>query len=198
MAEPLRQQFIDVAQYLEAEPAWSRRHEYVGGQVYAMSGASMGRIRLVRNLSRRLDAHLESGACEVATNDLKLKVNETTYYYPDLIVTCESLPDSASICERAVLVAEVLSPTTARTDRVEKMNAYQHLDGLREYVLIAQDRIRVEVYRHERPGAPWSCEAYTEARQEIALQSIGATVSLQDLYRGVTAREQEGEETTTL
>ncbi|MDX2031354.1 MAG: Uma2 family endonuclease [Blastocatellia bacterium] len=195
MGEPSRQPVLSVAQYLATEAEAPTRREYAYGQVYAMGGASMGHARIVRNLSRRLDAHLDQSGCEVVTNDLKVRVNENAYYYPDLLVTCESLPDNALFCERPVLLVEVLSPTTTRIDRVEKMNAYQHLDGLREYAIVAQDRMRVEVYRHDQTGALWTCEAYTEPHQEVVLKSIAAKISMTDLYRGVTFTTQEEEPT---
>lgn len=195
MGEPSRQQVISAAQYLATEAEAPTRREYAHGQVYAMGGASVGHARIVRNLSRRLDAHLDRSDCEVITNDLKVKVNESAYYYPDLLVTCESLPDDALFCERPALIVEVLSPTTTRIDRVEKMNAYQHLEGLREYAIIAQDRMRVEVYRHAQTGDLWACEAYTEPDQEVIMKSIDARITMTDLYRGVTFKAQEEEPT---
>ncbi len=185
MAEPARQPYLSVKQYLASEAEWPTRREYVDGQVYDMAGASMGHTRIVRNLSRRLDVHLEMGDCEVSTNDLKVRVSETVYYYPDLVVTCESLPDDAFLCEKPLLVVEVLSPTTARMDRIEKMNAYQNLPGLREYVIISQDRMRIEVYRHEQAGETWQCEAYTGPEQEVPFASVGAKIQLADIYRRV-------------
>ena len=197
MAEAARQPYLSVKQYLASEAEWPTRREYVDGQVYDMAGASMGHTRIVRNLSRRLDVHLERSNCEVSTNDLKVKIRETAYYYPDLVVTCESLPDNAFLCEKPLLVVEVLSPTTARMDRIEKMNAYQHLPGLREYAIISQDRMRIEIYRHEQAGETWQCEAYTEPEQELLFESVGATVKLADIYRRVrfaASPEQEEQE----
>lgn len=176
--------------YLIWEEAQPIRHEYVDGQVYEMTGASKNHARITKNISFQLERHLFDSVCEPYTTEVKLEVKtrQRRYYYPDVVVTCEAGnedPEDAYLIVQPILLVEVLSPSTKRTDKVEKFNAYQQIAGLREYVIVAQDQIRVEVYRHEKAGEVWQGEVLTELGQEITLQSVGLTLNLAAIYRRV-------------
>lgn len=195
MGEPARTPSLSVEGYLASEKEWPIRREYVAGQVYAMSGGSSNHNRVAVNLSTQLFNSLASSDCEVFINDLKVRVSATVFYYPDIVVTCENLPGKAYFCEQPRLIVEILSPSTERTDRNEKMREYQQMASLHEYVLIAQDQIRVEVYRHENAGEPWQKEIYTELAQEAFFESIDLKVKLAEIYRRVHFSDvSEGEE----
>jgi Uma2 family endonuclease len=186
-----------VEEYLEFEKTSPVRHEYVEGQIYAMAGGTKNHNRITVDLTARLNDQLASGGCEAFASDVKVRVG-TLFYYPDVVVTCEPLTEAENeddyIAKNPVLITEVLSKTTARTDRVEKMNEYQHLPSLREYVLIAQERMRVEVYRHEQAGAAWQSEVYTEPEAEVFFASVGAKIKVADIYRRVKFAAPETEE----
>lgn len=190
--------YLSPEEYLAWEENQPTRYEYVDGQVYAMSGASKNHARLTRNISFQLERHLFNNICEPYTTDVKLavKTHHRRYYYPDVAVTCEAGnedPEDAYLIVQPILIVEVLSPSTKRTDKVEKFNAYQHIASLREYVIVAQDQMRVEVYRHEKAGEVWQGEVFTEPEQEVALQSVGLTLNLATIYRRVVFPPSEGE-----
>lgn len=174
--------YLSPEQYLldENDNASGIRHEYVNGQVYAMAGASRGHNRIAGRFFLRLSTHLENSRCEVFQSDMKVGIqrkDDTRFYYPDLQVSCEEENDTyynTSPC----LIVEVLSESTARKDRTEKLLAYQGISSLQEYVLCSQDTAHVEVYRRSKG---WQRERFNDG-QEFILDSIDLEVSVDDLY----------------
>lgn len=187
-----------VEEYLAFEEQSSIRHEYVDGVIYAMSGASKNHARLSSNIAFRFHAFLEGMPCESYQTEVKVKASDSRYYYPDVIVTCEAAaedPEDPYLIVQPILLVEVLSPTTKRTDKVEKFNAYQQIPGLLEYVIVAQDQMRVEIYRHRKAGDVWQGEVFTEPNEQVLFESVGLRLSLADIYRRVSFPIQtEGED----
>ncbi len=186
-------------EYLAWEEEQTTRHEYVDGQVYAMAGTSKNHARITKNIWFQLERHLFDSVCEPYTTDVKLEIKtpQRRYYYPDVVVTCEAGyedPEDSHLIVHPILIVEVLSPSTRRTDKGEKFNAYQYIPGLLEYVIVAQDQIRVEVYRHANAGEVWQGEVFTDLKQEIELLSVDLTLSLATIYRRITF-SAEGEQT---
>jgi Uma2 family endonuclease len=181
------QQTISVQDYLEGEKDSPIRHEYVEGHLYAMAGASDRHNRAALNVASRLNQHLVDGPCEVFMSDMKLKVSANVYYYPDISVCCDAAPRDPYFREEPVLIIEVLSPTTERIDQHEKLVAYRGMPSLRQYVLISQDQILVQV--HRRAGQGWQQETLTHATDLLALDSVGLNITLAEVYRGVRFAE---------
>lgn len=184
-----RRESWTVAEYLAMEKTSPVRHEYVDGQIYAMTGTSKNHNRISVDLGARFNEHLVGGNCEAFVAEVKVRVRPTVYYYPDVVVTCAppvaDEEEDDYIAERPVLIVEVLSKSTARTDQGEKKIEYQQMPGLREYVIIAQDCMRVEVYRHTAAGAAWEPELYTDAETTVQFAAINMHIRLADIYRRV-------------
>jgi Uma2 family endonuclease len=176
-------QTVSVQDYLEGEKESPIRHEYVEGYVYAMAGASDRHNRIALNIASRLNEQLIEGPCEVFISDMKLRVSPNVYYYPDVVVCCDSPPLDAYFRAQPVLIIEVTSPTTQRIDHHEKLTAYQHIPGVREFVLISQDQVRVEV--HRRVGDEWRQEILSQATDLLALDSVGLGIKVAEVYRNV-------------
>ena len=174
---------VSLADYLEGERDGAVRHEYVGGHVYAMAAASDRHNRIALNIASRLNDGLSEGPCETFISDMKVKVGENTYYYPDVMVSCDPAASDPYFRARPVLIVEVTSPTTERIDHHEKMLAYLQIDSLREYVLVSQDQMRVEV--HRRLGGSWTPQLLTESDDAVQLESIGLSISLTAIYCNV-------------
>lgn len=179
---------IRVAEYLEGEKDSQIRHEYVDGHVYAMAGASDRHNRIALNIASRLNDHLGSGPCETFISDMKVKVDEVTYYYPDVMVSCDPAGSDAYSRFQPVLIVEVTSPTTERIDHHEKLLAYRKIESLNEYVLVAQDQMRVEV--HRRCNNDWQIESLTRPDDLLKLESAGISMTLEDIYRNVRLESQ--------
>lgn len=177
-------EYLNVADYLEGEKDGLVRHEYVDGQVYAMAGGSDRHNRISINFTNRLDEHLGDGPCEVFMSDMKVWVSESVFYYPDVVVACDGPGADAYYRKQPRLIVEVSSPGTERIDRSEKLLAYKQVKSLKEYVIVSQDRIHIEVFRRRRNGR-WHWEVLTEHGDELRLESAGLSLSVSQIYRRV-------------
>src|SRR5262245_57708762 len=140
---------ISAAEYLAAENDGKWRHEFVNGAVYAMAGASE-RHKLIRGcLFATLYGRVAQG-CRVFDSEMKLHIKNNAderYYYPDVFVSCDPNDRDRYSRNTAVLIVEVLSPSTERIDRTEKFEAYKSIPSLPEYGLLTQDAMEVELFR---------------------------------------------------
>jgi Uma2 family endonuclease len=170
-------------QYLEAERAADVRHELVAGQLNEMVGASQFHNLIATALAVKLAAALKT-PWRLYIADMKVRVQDD-FYYPDLMVSREPVAaDNYYLAEPAIII-EILSPTTEARDRLEKRLGYQRLASLWEYVLVAQDRPSIEVFRRRADG--WEVETYG-ARETLRLASIAFTMPVDDLYRDLAPR----------
>ncbi len=178
---------ISPAEYLVRERAAEYRSEYRDGRMVAMTGASVEHGTIVLNLAVPLRAQLRGRRCTALVTDMRVKVAATGLYtYPDVVALCGKLllEDARrdTLLNPAVII-EVLSRSTEAYDRGEKFAHYRRLESLREYVLIAQDRMRVE--RHEKnESAPnrWTPTVLETAEAVLELPAIGCAVALSDIY----------------
>lgn len=195
MSLPKQRLFVSVEEYLAGERESPARHEYVAGQVYAMAGASDRHNRIAGNIFAALNGRLDDSECEPFISDMKIMVAPDLYYYPDVVVTCHPPGGDRYTRSRPVLVVEVLSPTTERTDRGEKLAAYRDCETVREYVLASQDRMLVEL--HRRQGEGWTIERFTETDEHVTLASVDLTLTLGEIYRNVRFDDEGAEQGRT-
>lgn len=175
---------VTIEDYLAGEQTGEVRHEYVAGQLFAMIGASRAHNTIALNIATFFHAHLRGGHCQAFMADMKVRVEKAeAFYYPDIVVTCEPRDDKALFLSAPSLIVEVLSPATEHIDRREKRLAYQHLKSLEEYVLVAQDTRRVEVYRRSQVGV-WEVDSY-EGDESAMLRSLNLKLPLDFIYEGI-------------
>ncbi len=175
--------FIHVEEYLQGELISEIKHEYINGQVYAMAGASKNHQRIIMNLGSIFKVHLHDTPCEPFASDLKVKVSDLAFFYPDLIVTCQNAEDDNEDCytQNPLIIVEVLSKSTRRKDETLKRRLYQTLPSLQEYVLIEQDIVDIEMCRRR---ANWQPEHYFMG-DAITFAAIELTVSVNEIYARV-------------
>lgn len=175
---------ISVADYLDGELRSPVRHEYIDGEVFAMSGSSRRHNLIVGNLFTAARTGARGRGCQVFANDMKVFIAaRNIFYYPDVSCCCDPLDREDYFLTRPCFVVEVLSPSTAAIDRREKRLNYATLDSLREYVLVNQDQRRVDVYRRGADGA-WSAEKI-EGHGTLQLNCVSLSLSLDDIYEDV-------------
>src|SRR5439155_27303686 len=167
-----QQQLISVEEYLVGERHSQVRHEFVGGYVYALAGASDDHNRIAGNIFAALHERLRAGRCEPFMADMKLKIpGSQAFYYPDVLVACDQHDRAKYFRERPVVVFEVLSPETERTDQREKWQAYALIPSMKVYVIVAQEKREVMVLRRNRPG-PWVPEMLTGRSAVLTLPEL--------------------------
>jgi Uma2 family endonuclease len=176
---------MSVEAYLDWEPQQEIRYEYINGDVCAMTGGSIPHNDIAINLLSAVLPQIRAQGCRVNMADVKLQVDASgLYYYPDLIVSCDPQDLNAQKFIRfPKLIVEVLSPGTAEKDRGDKFRDYQRIPSLQEYLLISSDKISAECYRRGE-GRMWLYSPYTVG-DEIALESIGYRIRIEQLYVGV-------------
>jgi Uma2 family endonuclease len=184
MSVPRKLQPLSVDEYLDAEKDSPVRHEFIAGKIFAMAGASDRHNRIAGNFYKRLDDHLGDGPCEPFISDMKVWVSESVFYYPDVVVACDGPGADAYYRKQPRLIIEVSSPGTERIDRSEKLLAYEQVRSLKEYVIVSQVRVQVEVFRRRR-GNRWSSQVLTDLNDELRLESVGLTMTLAEVYRRV-------------
>lgn len=179
------QSYFAPQEYLRWERYQALRHEYVDGEVYAMSGASRKHNIINGNTFATLHAQLRSRPCEIYNNDMRVKIYSTNVYtYPDIVVACgQPMFEDTELDTllNPILIIEILSVSTERYDRGAKFGYYRSITTLQEYILIAQDSCRVEHYRRY-DGVQWLFMDYQDPQAVLALASIGCSLYMQDVY----------------
>lgn len=175
-------------QYLEIERKSEFKSEFHNGEMFAMSGGSLEHSRIAARMIALLEPHSAKRGCSVFTSDLRLLVEaEGLYTYPDLSVVCGApvLADHhGDVLLNPILLVEVLPPSTEQYDRGAKVKLYRAIASLRECLLISQKSPEIELYRCEN-GENWSILTAKGLDSTLELATIGFTLSLRDLYRGI-------------
>lgn len=168
-------------EYLEGELRAEVKREYVAGQVYAMVGASRTHNTIAGNFFAALRNHLRGRPCQAFIADMKVRTADA-FFYPDVVVTCDPGDRHEYYVERPVLVIEVLSPSTEARDTLDKRIAYQAVSSLEDYVLVAQHKAEVRIYRRLDSG--WELETCAGA-DSICLNSVTLEIPMATIYEGV-------------
>ncbi|MDO5625783.1 MAG: Uma2 family endonuclease [Pseudomonadota bacterium] len=184
----IQPELVSVQDYLQGEAAREGRHEYLAGQVVAMTGASRKHGLIATALSGLLLPHARQKGCQLFIADMKVRIDhegDTWFYYPDLVLDChsgEAEEGEAAFVRQPCLIVEVLSPSTEHIDTREKLLAYRLLPGLRGYLLLRQDRVQADLYTRAA-GSPWQHERHTSGT--LRLPCLDAEVALADVYQDV-------------
>lgn len=183
------QKRLTPAEYLAFERGSELRHEYLGGEIFAMSGASAAHNTICWNLAGALHPQLKGQGCRGFVTDMRVLVEASGLFtYPDLVVVCgppafldAGQPDTLT---NPTLVGEVLSASTEDYDRGRKFAYYRALPSLQVYLLLTQDRVHAELFLRQ-PGDTWIFSETSDPDVRISLPAAGAELRLGDLYDGV-------------
>lgn len=185
MGIPESRKLISVDEYIAGEQLSEIRHEYIGGQVYAMSGGSESHNAICLNIASAIREHLRGKSCKAFMADMKLRLSiaeDDIFYYPDVFVTCDPTDNEAYFKVRPSLIVEVLSPSTERLDRREKFLSYIRLSSLQEYVLVEQEKMHVTLFQQKNN---WKPENLLEPQSVLSLSSIDFSMKLANIYEDV-------------
>jgi len=179
---------MSVDEYMALETRSDFRHEYDCGSMYAMSGASDDHMIIVNNISYSLTGQLDDTTCQPFTENMRVALPGQNYYYPDVVVTCgerdyELQREGKNLLNPIVLV-EVLSTHTENYDKSRKLEVYQQIPSLMDYLLVRQDRVHIT--HCTRQNTDWASVEYEQLTDKIVLASINSTLPLARVYKKVT------------
>lgn len=171
-------------EYLALEERSGSKHEYLRGEIVAMAGGTPEHAALASALTIAVGIELRGKPCRIYSSDLRVRVRETDFTtYTDVSVVCGRLEvalEDRLAATNPIVIVEVLSESTEAYDRGAKFAHYRHLASLREYVLVAQDAPRIEVYRRNDHGR---FELFEHGPGELAeLTSIDVRIAVDDVY----------------
>ena len=182
----LHDDWISPEEYIESELKSEVRHEYLGGRVYSMPGASEEHNVVAGNIFAAFHAHLRGKPCRVFMNDMKCRIQSVgrdVFYYPDVMVTCGPRGEPRYFKRDPVIIFEVLSPDTESTDRREKFFAYTSIPTLEAYILVEQEKVGVTAFR--RAGEGWATEVIEGGEAVLQLPRIEMELPLALIYEEV-------------
>ncbi len=186
--------YVTPGEYLALERKADIRSEFIEGRMFAMSGATRRHSLIAGNFYREISSQMRDRTCEAHMNDMRVKVSPTGLYtYPDIVAVCGEVvfedKEIATLINPMVIV-EVLSESTEAYDRGEKFAHYRRLETLREYVLVAQDKIRIEHFRRE--GEEWILSEVSAPGATLHLGSIDCHVGVAAIYEKIDFEQATG------
>ena len=182
----MSEKLVSVADYLAGEAAAATRHEYVGGVVHSMAGASNAHNQIASNTLIALGSRLRGHPCRAFNSDTKIRLRlqfQVRFYYPDVSVVCRPNPKTDCFQDEPAVIVEVASPETRRIDSGEKWEAYTTIPSLSVYMMVEQDAARVLVYRRGEEG--FVREVHAGLAATVPLAEIGCDLPLAEIYDGV-------------
>jgi Uma2 family endonuclease len=173
-------------EWLEGERASPEgRSEYLGGEVFAMTGASVEHNAIVINIARELSIQMKGRPCQVYASDMKVRIRlADAGKYPDLIALCgehEFQDGRRDVLLNPSLIVEVLSDSTEAYDRGKKFAIYRQIPSLKEYLLVSQYQIQVELFSRGDDGR-WTLSDFSALTDSVTLPSVACTLSLAEVY----------------
>ncbi len=184
-----KRQTITAEKYLELERAAKDKHEFIGGEIVAMAGASDNHNVISSNVFLEVGLQLRKTKCRAFASDMRVRGKKENYFYPDIPVTCgeREFEDEKKkdVLLNPKVIFEVLSKLTKLKDRNEKFESYVALESLTDYILIEQDVMRIEHFSRI-DEKDWKVRIYAEAEETIFFESINCRLSVADVYTEVS------------
>ncbi|MFM2302606.1 MAG: hypothetical protein RLZZ135_9 [Cyanobacteriota bacterium] len=173
-------------EYFAWEEQQLEKHEFIGGEVYAMSGGTVNHSQIGVNVVSLLNSHLRGSGCKTLNSDCRVNiVNSTDYTYPDVSVTCDDRDkNTTKYITYPCLIIEVLSDSTEAYDRGGKFRMYRQNPILQDYVLVSSEKMEIDLYRKTESGS-WEIINY-QVGDTIELKSVNLTFPIERIYEGIT------------
>jgi Uma2 family endonuclease len=173
-------------EYFAWEEQQLERHEYMDGEVYAMTGGTINHGDIALNIGVLLKTHMRGRGCKTLNSDCRVQiVGSAKFVYPDVSVTCDDRDKTTTqYITYPCLIIEVLSPTTEAYDRGNKFRLYRKNPSLREYVLVSAESIEIELFRRTDTD-DWKIINY-QAGDTVELNSINLSFPIEQIYEDIT------------
>ncbi len=178
-------------EYLALEERSDTRHQFYAGEVFAMTGGTFRHAAIAGNVYLALGTRLHGRPCRPMNSDMRVHTPSGLDTYPDVSLLCgePELADDQRTLLNPVALFEVLSPSTAGFDRGDKFLHYRSIPGLRDYVLVDSERVRVEHFRRGDADGEWVLREYTDPEAGVDLAATGSRLPLAEVYGGIALEE---------
>ena len=177
---------LTVEQYLALEAESEVKHEYIDGEIFAMTGGSANHSAIIAYTIAALINQLDETECVVRASDMRVKINELRYVYPDISVVCGESSygdDNETTLLNPTLIVEVTSPSSMAYDHVSKVEFYGALASVQAYLILDQQRVFAELY--SRAASGWHLQQFSDLADVIPLDPLNCSLPLAQVYRGV-------------
>ena len=181
---------LSVEEYFIFDAECEIKHEYIDGEIYAMTGGNGKHSRITANTIAAIVRQLDNSSCFVFSSDMRIRVSKSRFVYPDLSAVCgeANYQDGSELTLlNPILVVEVTSPTSIDYDRVAKRDYYREVASIQTYLVIDQHRIYAELYT--RANAGWLLQVFTDTSDEIPLTMLNCKLPLAQVNRGIAIEE---------
>lgn len=181
-SDPIQRKWT-VADYLAYELETDTRYEYIDGQIYAMSGGTDKHSIITTNTSSVLWQATQKSSCRVFNNDMRVKINDTKYLYPDVSVVCgqaKFADANQTMLLNPTVAIEVTSASSEAYDKGTKAEYYRNLSSVQAYLVIDQHRVYAQLSTRQEDS--WLLRDYDNLDQEIPLTVLNYDLSLHDVY----------------
>lgn len=178
---------MTVDEYIDFEKTSDSKHEYLDGYIYAMAGGSENHSLISANVLASLHGQRRKHNCAVHTSDMRVQISESKYTYPDLTVICGEahFKDSARLSiVNPTIIIEILSPSSEAYDRGDKFENYRKLASLQHYILISQDKPRIEGFMRQDSGL-WTFSDAIGLDKIFKIETGDFTLSLAEVYADI-------------
>jgi Uma2 family endonuclease len=172
-------------EYLRLEDKSEERHEFTDGVLRAMAGGTKKHSLITQNFLIKLGLLARAKGCELFAENIRAKLpigSKKNYYYPDVILSCKPNDGDERTIENPCMVVEVLSKSTSSIDRGEKLDTYQRIASIKQYIMVDQARCKIEVYT--RQGDKWLYQTLESGQFDIPC--LETTMTLDEVYTGIT------------
>lgn len=177
---------LSYSEYAKREEASEQRHEYLDGDVFAMSGGTLEHSALIGAMYLTIGNQIVGRPCRAFESNARVRTSPDHGTYADVTIVCGKVErdteDPDSIINPTALI-EVLSPTTEKYDRSKKFERYRNLASFKEYVLVSYEEPRIESHMRNTDGT-WT-ETFAKAGETLRLRSIDVTIEVDAVYRGL-------------
>ena len=180
---------MNVAEYLAWEAGNELKHEYIDGEIYDMSGGTWQHAALGMNIGNGISQNMNKSDCLVLNSDMRVKVSETRFVFPDVCVFCTSpqFENNGTTLLNPVLVVEVTSPSSMIYDRVDKLDFYFDVPSIEAYLVVDQDRVRADLYSRAEEG--WLVRVFNSPDDVIPFTTLNCHLPLTQVYQGIVFEE---------
>jgi Uma2 family endonuclease len=201
MSTVLREPRMTREEFLDWAAAQTERYEFDGFQPVAMTGGTRNHSQIAGNIYFALRSRLRGTSCEPFGPDAGIATIGNAVRYPDALVTCTKAPGTDRVVPGAVVVFEVLTPTSGRTDRIEKLREYLAVPSIRRYVILEHTSVGLTDHTRLRSDDPWIATALTHG-DVLRMPEIGIEIPIAEFYEGTDILGSQdtdgGEQTRTM